>query len=200
MRHRATVAFGVPAPRVRTPRKLETMKTKMTTSLLLGSALLLTGCAQSTDASSQSPAASSSAEQKSTQAQGLTTSDTWAKAAESGMSAAFGTLHNASDAPLELHRVTNAQGDEIQLHEMTGSGQNMSMKELEGDLVIAPGADVELAPGGNHLMFMDLKKPLVAAQTATLTLEFSDGSSTNVDFAIRNFDGAKENYDEHAGH
>lgn len=176
------------------------MKTRTMTALLLSFGLLLTGCAQNAPVASQSSKAPLSAEQNSTQAQGLVASDTWAKAAESGMSAAFGTLHNSADFPLELRKVSNAQGDEIQLHEMTGSGQNMSMKQLEGDLVIAPGADAVLAPGGNHLMFMDLKKPLVAAQTTTLTLEFSDGSSTDIDFAIRNFDGAKENYDEHAGH
>jgi len=175
------------------------MKTK-TTALVLSLGLLLTGCAQSSPADSQSSKASQPAEQKSTQAQALTATDTWAKAAKTGMSAAFGTLHNNSDAPLELHKVSNGLGDEIQLHEMTGTGQKMSMKQLQGDLVIAPGADAVLAPGGNHLMFMDLKKPLVAAQTTTLTLEFADGSSTDVDFAIRNFDGAKENYDEHGEH
>ncbi|SCC49353.1 copper chaperone PCu(A)C [Arthrobacter sp. NIO-1057] len=171
------------------------------TALVLGFGLLLTGCAQSAPATEQSTtSATSTTAQQGTQAQALTTSDTWAKAAETGMSAAFGKLHNSADYPVELHQVTDAQGDEIQLHEMAGSGQDMSMKQIEGDLVIAPGAEVELAPGGNHLMFMDLKEPLVAAQTITLNLEFSDGSSTTVDFPIRNFDGAKEKYDEHAGH
>jgi len=193
------VAFGVPAHLVPTPRKLERMKTSTTTALVLSLGLLLTGCAQGAPEATPSAKPAQGAQHQ-TQAQALTATDTWAKAAESGMSAAFGTLHNNSETPLELHKVSNAAGDEIQLHEMTGSGQDMSMKQLEGDLVIAPGADVVLAPGGNHLMFMDLKKPLVAAQSTTLDLEFSDGSSTEVDFAIRNFDGAKENYDEHAGH
>lgn len=175
------------------------MKTSTTTALVLSVGLLLIGCAQGAPEATPSAKPAQGAQHQ-TQAQALTATDTWAKAAESGMSAAFGTLHNNSETPLELHKVSNAAGDEIQLHEMTGSGQDMSMKQLEGDLVIAPGADVVLAPGGNHLMFMDLKKPLVAAQSTTLDLEFSDGSSTEVDFAIRNFDGAKENYDEHAGH
>lgn len=172
------------------------MKFRKTTALALGLGLLLAGCAQ--QASEQPPA--TSAGSHSQQAQALGTSQTWAKAAESGMSAAFGTLHNNSAAPIELHKVSDAQGNEIQIHEMRGTGEQMSMAQLEGNLVIEPGADQILAPGGNHLMFMDLVEPLVAAQSVRLNLEFADGSSTEVDFPIRNFDGAKESYDEHGGH
>ena len=171
------------------------MKFQKTSALALGLTLLLAGCAQG--AGSPAPG---SEQQTVRQAEALTTSETWAKAAESGMSAAFGILHNSSGTPIALHQVSNAQGDEIQIHEMRGTGTGMTKAQLEGDLVIEPGKDAVLAPGGNHLMFMDLQQPLVAAQTARLTLEFADGSSTEVDFPIRNFDGAKESYDEHAGH
>lgn len=169
------------------------MKFLKTSALALGLTLLLAGCAQG--AGSPAPG---SEQETARQADALSTSETWAKAAESGMSAAFGILHNTSATPIALHQISNAQGDEIQIHEMRGTGKTMA--QLEGDLVIEPGKDAVLAPGGNHLMFMDLQQPLVAAQTARLTLEFADGSSTEVDFPIRNFDGAKESYDEHAGH
>ncbi|CBT76786.1 MULTISPECIES: copper chaperone PCu(A)C [Glutamicibacter] len=162
---------------------------------VLAVGLLLTGCAQGADATS----AVENQQIKETQADALVASETWAKAAESGMSAAFGVLHNDSDQPLALHQVSNALGDEIQIHEMRGSGHDMSMAQLDGDLVIEPGQDLVLAPGGNHFMFMDLKRPLLAAQSVRLQLEFADGSSAEVDFPIRNFDGAKESYDEH-GH
>lgn len=162
---------------------------------VLAVGLLLTGCAQGADATS----AVENQQIKETQADALVASETWAKAAESGMSAAFGVLHNDSDQPLALHQVSNALGDEIQIHEMRGSGHDMSMAQLDGDLVIEPGQDLVLAPGGNHFMFMDLKRPLLGAQSVRLQLEFADGSSAEVDFPIRNFDGAKESYDEH-GH
>ncbi|TFH56381.1 copper chaperone PCu(A)C [Glutamicibacter arilaitensis] len=162
---------------------------------VLAVGLLLTGCAQGADTTS----AVENQQIKETQADALVASETWAKAAESGMSAAFGVLHNDSDQPLALHQVSNALGDEIQIHEMRGSGHDMSMAQLDGDLVIEPGQDLVLAPGGNHFMFMDLKRPLLAAQSVRLQLEFADGSSAEVDFPIRNFDGAKESYDEH-GH
>ena len=128
---------------------------------VLAVGLLLTGCAQGADATS----AVENQQIKETQADALVASETWAKAAESGMSAAFGVLHNDSDQPLALHQVSNALGDEIQIHEMRGSGHDMSMAQLDGDLVIEPGQDLVLAPGGNHFMFMDLKRPLLAAQS-----------------------------------
>lgn len=162
---------------------------------VLAVGLLLTGCSQGADTTS----AVENQQIKETQADALVASETWAKAAESGMSAAFGVLHNDSDQPLALHQVSNALGDEIQIHEMRGSGHDMSMAQLDGDLVIEPGQDLVLAPGGNHFMFMDLKRPLLAAQSVRLQLEFADGSSAEVDFPIRNFDGAKESYEEH-GH
>ena len=172
------------------------MNFRKTTALALGLGLLLTGCAQSADGQQPAPAA----EQKTAgQAEALATSETWAKAAESGMSAAFGILHNNSGTPIALRKISNAQGDQIQIHEMRGTGDGMTMAQLEGDLVIEPGQDLVLSPGGNHFMFMDLKRPLLAAQSVRLQLEFADGSSAEVDFPIRNFDGAKESYDEH-GH
>lgn len=172
------------------------MNFRKTTALALGLGLLLTGCAQSADGQQPAPAAE---QETAGQAEALATSETWAKAAESGMSAAFGILHNHSGTPIALRKISNAQGDQIQIHEMRGTGDGMTMAQLEGDLVIEPGKDAVLAPGGHHLMFMDLQESLVAAQTARLKLEFADGSSTEVDFPIRNFDGANESYDEHAG-
>ena len=37
----------------------------------------------------------------------------------------------------------------------------MRMRQLEKGVEIAPGATIELKPGGNHVMFMDLKTPFV---------------------------------------
>jgi copper(I)-binding protein len=36
----------------------------------------------------------------------------------------------------------------------------MKMRPLENGLVIEPGKTIKLAPGGYHMMLMDLKSPL----------------------------------------
>ena len=43
-----------------------------------------------------------------------------------------------------------------------------------GQLQIPAGKTVELAPGGVHLMLMGLKQQLVAGETISLKMKFSD--------------------------
>jgi copper(I)-binding protein len=73
------------------------------------------------------------------------------------------------------------------------------MNEVDGGFPIAAGETLELAPGGNHIMFMDFDGPLAAGDTVDITLVFSDGSRVEYDAAVRDFAGANEEYshDEH---
>ena len=48
----------------------------------------------------------------------------------------------------------------------------MTMRPLDKGLAIEPGKTVKLAPGGYHLMLMDLKNPLKQGDKVPLTLEF----------------------------
>ena len=48
----------------------------------------------------------------------------------------------------------------------------MTMRALDKGLPIEPGKTVKLAPGGYHLMLMDLKTPLKQGDKVPLTLEF----------------------------
>ena len=72
---------------------------------------------------------------------------------------------------------------------MTMSGGVMQMRELVGGLVVAPGATVELKPGGNHLMFMDLKAPLSQGATVPVTLTFEKAGKVEVPFPVRGLGG-----------
>lgn len=178
----------------------KTTKTTKTLGLLaLSSALLFTGCAQASDSQVAEQPANATR-----QADALQITESWAKAADSGMSAAFAVLSNISDLPVELESVTEKEhGTTMEIHEMDGEGTEMLMQQIEGPLLIEAGDQVELAPGGNHIMYMDLSQPLIPAETSTLRLNFSDGSGKDVDFAIRNYDGANESYhdaEEHTDH
>ncbi|WP_404286612.1 copper chaperone PCu(A)C [Glutamicibacter arilaitensis] len=178
---------------------------KLTATLAAATTLLLSGCAQEPAPSSQD---GSTNQVQRTQAENLRTNETWAKAAEQGMSAAFGVLHNDGEATLELESVTDKiHGTVIEIHDTQGQGTEATMSQHEGALLIKPDEAVSLTPGGTHFMYMDLKTELVASQTSTLQLNFSDGSSADVQFPIRNFSGANESYhgsseehDEHEGH
>ena len=170
--------------------------------LTLAAPAALTACSSddsgtsgdSKSAASSAPATSTSATSSAdaTMASRITPSDTWAKAAESGMSAAFGTLKNTGTKPIV---VTGARGDAgpVQLHVTQKTATGMEMKETKSFTVPA-GGSLELKPGSSHLMFMNLSHALKAGETQKLTVTFEDGSHTDVSFPVRAYDGAKEKY------
>jgi copper(I)-binding protein len=60
----------------------------------------------------------------------------------------------------------------------------MKMAPVPGGLVIAPGATVTLAPGGYHMMFVDLTAPLKKGERVKGTLRFEKAGTVPVEFAV----------------
>lgn len=153
----------------------------------LGAALA--GCSSDSDSGGATTAAES-----------VALVDAWAKAADSGMTAVFGTLTNSGDSTVTLTGVATDASARSELHEMASDGSgSMSMREKDGGFEVPARGARELEPGGEHLMLMDLTTPLRAGEQLALTLTFSDGSSIDVDAPIRDFSGAQENYSERSG-
>lgn len=145
-------------------------------------ALFATSCAD------DEPAPAASADR-------ITMSDQWIKAADSGMSAAFGNLRNTGDTPVTLISATSPASDRVEIHEVVpDSSGAKTMRPKAGGITIPAKGEAELKPGGEHLMFMDLKQPLRTGAETSLTLTFADGSSTVVTAQVRDFAGGKENY------
>lgn len=177
-------------------------------SLLLGAAaLVLAGCAGDASAETDAGTASTS---DSVAADSVSIVDAWVKSAESGMSAAFGQLVNDSDTDLVVVSATSPASPMIELHEtVAGSAGDMVMQEIEGGFVIPAGDSRELAPGGDHLMFMGLEDPLVAGDEVEIQLTFDDDSTYEFTAVVKDYSGANENYveseehgetDEHSDH
>jgi copper(I)-binding protein len=61
----------------------------------------------------------------------------------------------------------------------------MKMREVK-DVKIKAKSSTSLKPGGLHLMFMGLKRPLKKDEKIKVTLKFSDSSSLDVDFPVLN--------------
>ncbi len=148
-------------------------------------ALALTGCASTTATPTPTAAAGDSVE----------ISDGWVKAADSGMSAAFGKLTNDSDHDVTVVSATSEASQMLQLHEtVEDSDGQMMMQEKKGGFVIPAGGSLDLQPGGNHIMLMDLTAPLKAGDDATFTLTFSDDSHYSFTVPVKDYSGANENY------
>ncbi|WP_298749123.1 copper chaperone PCu(A)C [uncultured Serinicoccus sp.] len=121
--------------------------------------------------------------------------DPWVKAADEGMTAAFGTITNPGEEDVVVTAADTGVSTMMELHEMaTGDSGEMVMTEKEGGIVVPAGGQAELNPGGDHLMLMDLTEPLEPGQDISITLTMEDGSRFSFDAPVRSFDGAEEEY------
>lgn len=59
------------------------------------------------------------------------------------------------------------------------------MRPLDKGLTIEPGKIVKLAPGGYHLMLMDLKAPLKQGDKLPITLEFEKAGKVQVSLDVQ---------------
>ena len=161
-------------------------------------ALALAACGEDSESTTATPApASTSASEQaaSEQAASFTVTDPWVKAADSGMTAMFGTLVN--DGPEDVV-VTSAAGDispVMELHEtIQADDGSMVMQPKEGGFVVPAGGTHVLEPGADHLMVMELSRALEPGEMVRFTLTFADGSTTEVEATVKTFSGAEEKY------
>jgi len=164
----------------------------LTTGLAASAALLLalTGCS----ATSQDTA------EADTGAAGLSIEDAWVKAADSGMSAAFGTLENDSDQDVTIVRAESDVSPMMELHEtVPNDAGEMVMQEKGGGFVVPAGGSYELAPGADHLMMMGLDAPVAAGDEVSFTLTLTDGSTYEFIAPAKDYSGANESYEGDEG-
>jgi len=189
------------------------MRTRTSTLLALtvGAGLALAGCGQaSTPAATTTTTASTAAatttgtgtgtagavptpDGKTYQGEGLEISKTWVKAipdiAKGKMTGIFGTIKNTSTSEIVIVSGSQDQSAKTELHETTMIDGAMKMREIQGGYTIPAGGTFELKPGGNHVMIMDMTKPLPAGATVKVTLTTKDGKKLAFDAVAWPFPG-----------
>ena len=162
-------------------------------ALSLTIALPLTGCGTTAAEPAGSPRATSTAPDGVGTA--LTLADGWAKATSGPMTGVFGTLTNTSATDLHLVEVRSdlAGVSEMHVTEDDGAGGRLMRRADDGFLVAAGGEHV-LAPGGDHLMLMELTGPLRTGQEVTVVVVDADGGEHELTVTARAFAGAEESY------
>lgn len=129
------------------------------------------------------------------QADFFTVTDPWVKAADEGMTAVFGTLVNDSPQEFTVVSATSEITSEMELHETVQNDDgSMGMQSKEGGFTVPAGGTHELAPGGDHLMVMDLNRALKPGETVRIALTFADDSTKELDAIVKTFTGAEEEY------
>jgi copper(I)-binding protein len=110
----------------------------------------------------------------------------WARATPKGASIAGGyvKLTNTGKEPDRLLGGSLPIAGRFEIHQMSMDSGVMRMRPVTGGLEIKPGESVELKPGSYHLMFLDLKAPLVAKQPLKGTLVFDKAGTVEIEYTV----------------
>jgi len=113
-------------------------------------------------------------------------SQPWSRATPKGAASGAGymTLTNNGTTPDRVSCVSDDASAQCQIHSMTMEGGVMKMRPVEGGLEIKPGESVMLKPGGNHMMFLSLKRPLEQGGTVKATLKFEHAGTIDVEYPV----------------
>lgn len=97
-----------------------------------------------------------------------------------------------------LVSATSPNAPVVQLHEMKVENDVMKMREKEDGIAIPAGETVELAPGGLHIMFMQVEIPFVEGEMVAVTLQFEKAGSVEVMLPVGGLGDRTAN--PHVGH
>ena len=131
----------------------------------------------------------------------LVVSQAWSRATPGGAKIAGGylTIENKGAAPDRLIGGSAEIVGKFEVHEMAMNNGVMTMRPLDKGLAIEPGKTVKLAPGGYHLMLMDLKGPLKQGEKVPVTLEFEKAGKVKVPFDVQGVGAQAPAAMEHSG-
>ena len=117
----------------------------------------------------------------------LVITQAWSRATPGGAKIAGGflTIENKGTTPDRLIAVSGDVAGKVEIHEMAMNNGVMTMRPLEKGLDIEPGKTVKLAPGGYHLMLMDLKNPLKQGEKVPLELRFEKAGRVAVSLDVQ---------------
>jgi hypothetical protein len=109
----------------------------------------------------------------------------WARASvgTTRPSAAYVTIRNTGDQPDRLIGVRTPATGHTEVHAMVHEGGVMKMRPA-GPLEIPAGGEVQLAPGGLHIMLMQLNAPLEEGGALPLTLILETAGEVTVEAPI----------------
>ncbi len=126
----------------------------------------------------------------------------WSRPTVPGAKVAAGyiVVKNNGTTPDRLIGATGAIAGKGEIHEMKVDGNGvMTMRQLADGVEIPAGGEVALAPGGLHIMFMQLNAPAVEGEKFKGSLTFEKAGTVDVEFAVEK-PKAGEAADPHAGH
>ncbi len=118
-------------------------------------------------------------------ATGLKVEAPWARPTVQGQAAGGGFLRIVGGPAGDKLVAASADiAGRVELHTMSMDGNVMRMRQVDA-IDVPAGKTVDLAPGGLHVMFMDLKTPLKTGSSFPLTLKFEKAGAVQVDVKVQ---------------
>ena len=115
----------------------------------------------------------------------ITIDKSWARATPNGaeVGAGYFVVHNNGETP---DRLTGGSADfaRVEIHEMKTENGVMTMPELRNGVDIPAHGTVRFSPGGYHIMFAHLAKPLVKGENVKATLSFERAGQVALEFPV----------------
>ena len=108
-------------------------------------------------------------------------------------------IANHGDQDVEITGAASSIAKAVEFHQVETKEGMMKMSRMDKVVVQAHGS-LEFAPGGKHLMFLGLKRPLKDGETLTIELELADQSKLIVDAEVRDIRQKRQHENqEHEG-
>ena len=131
----------------------------------------------------------------------LVITQAWSRATPTGakVAGAYLTVENKGST---ADRLVGGSGDvagRVEIHEMAMDDGVMKMRPLDQGLVIEPGKTVKLAPGGNHMMLLDLKTQLKQGDKVPMTLQFEKAGKVDVSLDVQGVGAQAPGGGDHSG-
>jgi len=116
---------------------------------------------------------------------GITVAHPWARATPGGVKVggAFFEMKAAAGKDDRLIAVRSPVAGNVEIHNHIMDGGVARMRRVDA-IAVAGGRSVVLAPGGYHVMLMDLKQPLKQGNLLKLTLVFETAGEIEVDATV----------------
>jgi periplasmic copper chaperone A len=106
----------------------------------------------------------------------------WCRATAKGAQAAAGylTIENRGDSADRLLSASTPLAGKVEIHDMLQTGGVMRMRPMEEGLTIPPNGEVVFAPGGGHLMFLELGAPFAEGEQVPVSLDFEKAGRIDI--------------------
>lgn len=118
----------------------------------------------------------------------LSIMDPWVRTTTNDVSAGYLTVKNTGTEDALISVKANIT-EMAQLHEVVTEGASSKMQEKPGGFPVPANGELQLQPGGYHIMLMNLKEPLKVGDKVELELTFKNAGTVKVTAPVQAGEG-----------